>query len=120
MLMNMSGPKPVKLLDKYWCRICLIKILLKIRKPIEGVKESAIIGLPHKDFGEAVTAVIIPEDANNVPNEKRIIYRLKQKLANYKVPKKIIIIEQLPRNTMGKVQKNVLREAYKRLWDQEH
>jgi malonyl-CoA/methylmalonyl-CoA synthetase len=81
---------------------------------IEGVKESAIIGLPHKDFGEAVTAVIVPEDTNHVPNEKHIIDRLKQNLANYKVPKKVIILEKLPRNSMGKVQKNVLREVYKR------
>ena len=85
---------------------------------IDGVKESAIIGLPHKDFGEAVTAVVIPEDMNQLPNEKRIIDQLKQQLANYKIPKKIIILEQLPRNTMGKVQKNVLREAYKQLWYQ--
>jgi len=83
---------------------------------IDGIRESAIIGLPHKDFGEAVTAVIIPEDIDHVPDEKTIIDQLKQKLANYKVPKKIIVLEQLPRNTMGKVQKNVLREKYAGLW----
>ncbi|MFW2374385.1 MAG: malonate--CoA ligase [Gammaproteobacteria bacterium] len=85
---------------------------------IEGIKESAIIGLPHKDFGEAVTAVVIPEDMNHAPSEQLIIDRLKQQLANYKVPKKIIILEQLPRNTMGKVQKNILRDEYKQLWNQ--
>lgn len=83
---------------------------------VEGIKESAIIGLPHKDFGEAVTAIIIPEDMNNIPDTQLIINRLKQELANYKVPKKIIVLEQLPRNTMGKVQKNILREQYKTLW----
>ena len=83
---------------------------------IEGVKESAIIGLPHKDFGEAVTAIVIPEDMNHVPDEELIINQLKQELANYKVPKKIIILDQLPRNTMGKVQKNILREKYNKLW----
>lgn len=80
---------------------------------LEGVKESAVIGLPHKDFGEAVTAVIVPEDIQHPPNEKAIIEQLKQQLANYKVPKRIIVLEQLPRNTMGKVQKNILREKYK-------
>jgi malonyl-CoA/methylmalonyl-CoA synthetase len=80
---------------------------------LEGVKESAVIGLPHKDFGEAVTAVIVPEDMQHPPNENAIIEQLKDKLANYKIPKRIIFLEQLPRNTMGKVQKNVLRENYK-------
>ena len=79
---------------------------------LDGVKESAVIGLPHRDFGEAVTAVIVPEDIQHPPDEKSIIEQLKQKLANYKVPKRIIIIDQLPRNTMGKVQKNALREKY--------
>ena len=80
---------------------------------IEGIKESAVIGLPHKDFGEAVTAVIVPDDMQHISDEKFIIAQLKEKIANYKVPKKIIILEQLPRNTMGKVQKNILREQYK-------
>lgn len=84
---------------------------------IEGIRESAVFGVPHKDFGEAVTAVIIPEDMQNIPDEKHIIDLLKQNLANYKVPKKIISLEILPRNTMGKVQKNILRENYQHLWD---
>jgi malonyl-CoA/methylmalonyl-CoA synthetase len=85
---------------------------------MDGVKESAVIGLPHRDFGEAVTAVIIPLDMNYPPDEKNIIDSLKQQLANYKVPKKIIMLEKLPRNTMGKVQKNALRDAYRDLWQQ--
>jgi len=83
---------------------------------MDGIRESAVIGVPHKDFGEAVTAVIIPEDMQQSPDEKTIIGQLKQQLANYKVPKKIIVLETLPRNTMGKVQKNVLREQYQNLW----
>jgi len=83
---------------------------------IEEVKESAIIGLAHKDFGEAVTAVVIPNNINNPPDIKKIKTFLKEKIANYKVPKKIIFMENLPRNTMGKVQKNILRETYKTLY----
>ena len=83
---------------------------------IVGIKESAIIGLPHKDFGEAVTAIIVPANMATLPGTMHIIDILKQQLANYKVPKKIIVLEQLPRNTMGKVQKNVLREQFKTLW----
>lgn len=81
-----------------------------------GVKESAIIGLAHKDFGEAVTAVVVADDINNPPNETELKSRLKEQLASYKTPKKIIFIDQLPRNTMGKVQKNILRETYKNLY----
>ncbi len=80
---------------------------------IDGIKESAVIGLPHKDFGEAVTAVIVPDDMDQAPDEKLIIDTLKQQLANYKVPKKFIVLNELPRNTMGKVQKNVLRDNFR-------
>lgn len=82
----------------------------------EGIKESAVIGLPHKDFGEAVTAIVIPENINNPPDEKILIATLKKQLASYKTPKRIIFLEQLPRNTMGKVQKNILRETYQSLY----
>lgn len=84
----------------------------------EGVKESAIIGLAHKDFGEAVTAIVVPNDINHPPDETELKNRLKQELASFKTPKKIIFIEQLPRNTMGKVQKNILRETYKNLYQE--
>jgi malonyl-CoA/methylmalonyl-CoA synthetase len=80
---------------------------------IPGVKESAVVGVPHRDFGEAVIAVLVPEDMQHLPEEQAVISELKQKIANYKVPKKIIFLEQLPRNTMGKVQKNILREDYR-------
>ncbi len=82
----------------------------------KGVKESAIIGLPHKDFGEAVTAIVVPDDMNNPPNVDKLKKLLKEQLASYKTPKKIIFIEKLPRNTMGKVQKNILRETYNALY----
>lgn len=82
----------------------------------EDIKESAVIGLAHKDFGEAVTAIIVPDDINNTPDADELKKQLKEQLASYKVPKKIIFIEKLPRNTMGKVQKNILRETYKDLY----
>ncbi|MBD3610754.1 MAG: malonyl-CoA synthase [Gammaproteobacteria bacterium] len=79
---------------------------------IDGVLESAVIGIPHADFGEGVTAVIVASDKAQLPTEGEMIRLLKSKLASFKVPKKIIIVDALPRNTMGKVQKNLLRETY--------
>ena len=84
---------------------------------VEGINESAVIGLPHNDFGEAVTAVIVPNNFDSLPDEAEIIKILKLELANYKRPKKIIFVEQLPRNSMGKVQKNILRETYHNLYN---
>ncbi len=82
---------------------------------LPGVKESAVIGVPHADFGEAVVAVVVPE-AGSALQESSIINDAKEQLANFKVPKRVIFIDELPRNTMAKVQKNVLREAYKQLF----
>lgn len=79
---------------------------------LDGVEESAVIGLPHPDFGEAVTAVVVAEKGRSDLTEKEIIKQLKTQLANFKVPKQIFFVEALPRNTMGKVQKNILREQY--------
>ncbi len=76
---------------------------------IDGVLESAVIGLPHKDFGEAVTAIVVK---NGDVTETEIKSALNVKLAKFKQPKAIIFVESLPRNAMGKVQKNVLRELY--------
>jgi malonyl-CoA/methylmalonyl-CoA synthetase len=79
---------------------------------LDGVVESAVIGLPHPDFGEAVTAVVIAkQDASLV--EADLITLLRSKIANFKVPKRVFFMQDLPRNTMGKVQKNVLRELFK-------
>jgi malonyl-CoA/methylmalonyl-CoA synthetase len=78
---------------------------------IAGVEESAVIGVPHPDFGEAVIAVIVAK-AGAALDTQQILAALKQRIANFKVPKRIVLVDQLPRNTMGKVQKNMLRDAY--------
>ncbi len=77
-----------------------------------GVVESAVIGVPHADFGEAVVAVIVVE-RNSVLKSATVVDSLKGRIANYKIPKTTFFVEDLPRNAMGKVQKNVLRERYK-------
>ncbi len=79
---------------------------------LPDVVESAIIGLPHPDFGEAVVAVIVPKQGANALTEESVIASLKQRLANFKVPKRVYFVDDLPRNTMGKVQKNELRKRY--------
>jgi malonyl-CoA/methylmalonyl-CoA synthetase len=79
---------------------------------IEGVAESAVFGVPHHDFGEAVTAVVVPRPGHS-PDPRALIAEMKTRIASFKVPKAIHVIEQLPRNQMGKVQKNLLRERYK-------
>ena len=76
-----------------------------------GVAESAVIGVPHPDFGEAVVAVVVGKSGARLSAEA-MIADLKQKIANFKVPKRIVFVDELPRNTMGKVQKKVLRERY--------
>jgi malonyl-CoA/methylmalonyl-CoA synthetase len=76
-----------------------------------GVAESAVIGLPHPDFGEAVAAVIVARPGARV-DAAQVIVALKDKIANYKVPKRVWIVDELPRNAMGKVQKNLLRDRY--------
>ena len=82
---------------------------------LPGVVESAVIGVPHKDFGEGVTAVVVREKGAAI-NEADVAAALEQRLAKFKLPKKVIFVDDLPRNTMGKVQKNVLRETYKDLY----
>jgi malonyl-CoA/methylmalonyl-CoA synthetase len=77
-----------------------------------GVAESAVIGVPHPDFGEAVTAVVVQKAGVEAVVEAEVIAALKQKLANFKVPKRVHVVAELPRNAMGKVQKNVLRQQY--------
>ena len=78
---------------------------------LPGVLESAVIGLAHRDFGEAVTAVVVARSGVQL-EERAMIEQLKAKIANFKVPKRIHIVAALPRNTMGKVQKNVLRDQF--------
>ncbi|WP_421981259.1 malonate--CoA ligase [Roseibium sp.] len=77
-----------------------------------GVLESAVIGVPHPDFGETVLGVIVPEK-NTSPDLDAMHDAVKASLARFKHPRKLILLDELPRNTMGKVQKNVLRDAYK-------
>ena len=75
-----------------------------------GISESAVIGVPDADFGEAVVAVIIA--SGRAPTGAEVIALCKKKLANFKVPKRVEVIDSLPRNAMGKVQKNLLRERF--------
>ncbi len=77
-----------------------------------GVAESALVGVPHPDFGEVGVAVVIAKPGAALKSEA-IIAALKAQLANFKIPKKCHVVAELPRNTMGKVQKNLLREQYK-------
>jgi malonyl-CoA/methylmalonyl-CoA synthetase len=76
-----------------------------------GVFESAVIGVPHRDFGEAVTAVVVPQPGAAL-EEAALIAALKARIAAFKVPKRIHVVSELPRNAMGKVQKNLLRERF--------
>lgn len=79
---------------------------------MDGVQESAVIGVPDSDFGEAVVAVVVALTADEPPTKPAIIAQCKTQLANFKVPKRIEFLDVLPRNAMGKVQKNKLRERY--------
>jgi malonyl-CoA/methylmalonyl-CoA synthetase len=72
---------------------------------VPGVIESAVVGVPHPDFGEAVVAVVMGE-----AGEETLIAEARARLAHYKIPKRVVRVDELPRNAMGKVQKNVLRE----------
>jgi malonyl-CoA/methylmalonyl-CoA synthetase len=81
---------------------------------LPGVEESAVVGLPHGDFGEGVTAFVIKRDASLT--EQDVLSALGETLARFKHPKRVIFLDQLPRNTMGKVQKSLMRESYKNLY----
>ncbi len=80
-----------------------------------GVVESAVIGVPHPDFGEGVTAVVVKKK-NAALSEADVIAALRDRLAAYKLPKRVLFVDALPRNAMGKVQKALLRETYKDLY----
>jgi len=75
------------------------------------IRESAVIGAPHPDFGEGVIAVIVPAPGQEFSGST-VIARIRPQIAAFKLPKQIIVVDELPRNTMGKVQKNLLRERY--------
>ena len=76
-----------------------------------GVIETAVIGVPHADFGEGVTAVVVCDKAAKV-DESSVLKALDGRLAKFKMPKRVIFVDELPRNAMGKVQKNILRDTY--------
>ncbi|MBX9613351.1 MAG: malonyl-CoA synthase [Burkholderiales bacterium] len=82
---------------------------------LPGVAESAVVGVPHPDFGEVGVAVVIAKPGATLQPEQ-IVAVLKSKLANFKIPKKCFVVPELPRNTMGKVQKNLLREQHQALF----
>jgi malonyl-CoA/methylmalonyl-CoA synthetase len=82
---------------------------------MKGVAESAVVGVVHPDFGEVGVAVVIAKPGATVQAEA-ILAELKAKLANFKIPKRCFVVAELPRNTMGKVQKNLLREQHKNLF----
>ena len=84
---------------------------------LPGVLESAVIGLPHADYGEAVTAVVVPLPQTEL-SESELVAALRTRLAPYKLPKRVLLLDELPRNSMGKVQKNLLRERYAGLYEQ--
>jgi len=83
---------------------------------LPGVVESAVIGVAHPDFGEGVTAVVVAEKGANL-DEAQVLKALEGRLAKFKLPKRVFVVEDLPRNAMGKVQKNVLRETYRDLYE---
>jgi malonyl-CoA/methylmalonyl-CoA synthetase len=78
---------------------------------LPGVAESAVVGVPHPDFGEVGVALVVPKGGAKVDAET-VITTLKGRLANFKIPKRCVVVHDLPRNTMGKVQKNLLRDQY--------
>jgi malonyl-CoA/methylmalonyl-CoA synthetase len=83
---------------------------------LPDVAESAVIGVPHPDFGEGVTAVVVPR-TGATPDERALRTALEQRLAKFKLPKRIVFVSELPRNAMGKVQKAQLRERYRDLYN---
>lgn len=82
---------------------------------LPGIVESAVIGVAHPDFGEGVTAIVVTTPGA-VVLEAEILESLRGRVAGYKLPKRVVFVEDLPRNAMGKVQKNVLRERYAHLY----
>jgi malonyl-CoA/methylmalonyl-CoA synthetase len=81
-----------------------------------GVIETAVIGVPHADFGEGVTAVVVCARDAGV-DEASVLKALDGRLAKFKMPKRVFIVDELPRNAMGKVQKNILRDTYKGIYE---
>ena len=83
---------------------------------LPGVAESAVIGVPHPDFGEAVVAVVVGRPGQPAPEPAALLAAVKGRIANFKVPKRLFVVPDLPRNAMGKVQKNLLRQQHQGLF----
>lgn len=81
---------------------------------LPGVAESAVVGVPHADYGEAVIALVVPRPGAR-PDPQALIAALKARIAGFKLPKRVLVVDELPRNAMGKVQKNLLREQHRGL-----
>ena len=79
---------------------------------LDGVAETAVVGIPDADFGESVAAVVVRKSAEAKPDETAVIRHVKQRLANYKIPKQVYFLPELPRNAMGKVEKTQLRKLF--------
>lgn len=90
------------------------KEIEEIIDAMPGVAEAAVIGVPHQDFGEAVVAIVVRQgnEAGAALTEEAMIRSMKATLANFKVPKRLYFVDDLPRNSMGKIQKKTLRERY--------
>jgi malonyl-CoA/methylmalonyl-CoA synthetase len=82
---------------------------------LPGVAESAVVGVPHPDFGEAVVAVVVARPGAT-PEPAALVAALKGRIAGFKVPKQLFVVAELPRNAMGKVQKNLLRQQHQGLY----
>jgi malonyl-CoA/methylmalonyl-CoA synthetase len=82
---------------------------------LPGVAESALVGVPHPDFGEVGVAVVVAKPGAQLQAQP-LVDALKGQLANFKIPKRCFVVDELPRNTMGKVQKNLLRAQYQELF----
>ena len=82
---------------------------------LPGVAESAVIGCPHGDFGEGVVALVVPQAGASL-NAEQLVQAIKSQIASFKVPKRLFVVDELPRNVMGKVQKNLLRDSYAKLF----
>ena len=83
---------------------------------LPGVFESAVFGVPHGDFGEGVTAAVVLSGKRAELDEKAVLDALDTRLARFKLPKRVLFVDELPRNAMGKVQKNILRDTYAKIY----